>query len=48
METNPVCAYWSVTLVLIEYENFWLMSKNLMVAHMIGIVLLILFIETTT
>ena len=36
METNAISASWSATLILIEYENFWLMSKNLMVAQMIG------------
>ena len=36
METNAISASWSVTPILIEYENSWLMSKNLMVAQMIG------------
>lgn len=36
VESKLICACKSVTLVRLEHEDFWLMSKNLMVAHVIG------------
>lgn len=41
METNPTCADRSVTPILLEYEDFWVMPENITVARMIEIVLLI-------